>query len=58
MMPSTRAPKSWADLAKPESGQNPDANPANSGSALLAMQQILSLYAGHDGEDHPELRPS
>jgi len=45
LMPLAKAPKSWADLAKPEfKGKILMANPAQSGSAYSQMHQILMLY--------------
>src|SRR4029078_10895428 len=45
MMPLDKAPKSWADLAKPEyKGKLLMAQPAQSGSAYSQMYQIVGLY--------------
>jgi iron(III) transport system substrate-binding protein len=45
MMPLDKAPKTWADLAKPEyKGKLLMANPAQSGSAYSQLYQIVGLY--------------
>jgi iron(III) transport system substrate-binding protein len=45
MMPVEKAPKSWADLAKPEyKGKVLMAQPAQSGSAYSQMYQIVGLH--------------
>jgi iron(III) transport system substrate-binding protein len=45
LMPLDKAPKTWADLAKPEfKGKVLMANPAQSGSAFSQLHQIVGLY--------------
>jgi iron(III) transport system substrate-binding protein len=45
MMPLSKAPKTWKDLAKPEfKGKILMANPAQSGSAFSQLHQIIDLY--------------
>ena len=45
MMPLEQAPKTWADLAKPEfKGKFIMANPAQSGSAFSQLHQIVGLH--------------
>ena len=45
MMPLEQAPKTWADLAKPEfKGKFLMANPAQSGSAFSQLHQIVGLH--------------
>ena len=45
LMPLEQAPKTWADLTKPEfKGKILMANPAQSGSAFSQLHQIVGLY--------------
>jgi len=45
MMPLDQAPKTWADLAKPEfKGKFIMANPAQSGSAFSQLHQIVGIH--------------